>query len=77
MTTTLQLNDQLYERAREAASAQGKSVDEFVGEALLNALSNNAVRRIVRNGLPVMAFSDNAPAVDVDKARQIIEDEGF
>ena len=77
MTTTLQLNDQLYERAREAASVQGKSVDEFVSEALLNALSNNAVRRIVRNGLPVMAFSDNAPAVDVDKARQIIEDEGF
>jgi hypothetical protein len=77
MTTTLQLNDQLYERAREAASAQGKSVDEFVGEALLNALSNNSVRRIVRNGLPVMVFGDNAPAVDVDKARQIIEDEGF
>ena len=26
-----------------AASAQGKSVDELVGEALLNALSNNAL----------------------------------
>ncbi len=77
MTTTLQLNDKLYERAREAASAQGKSVDEFVGEALLNALSNNSVCRIVRNGLPVMVFGDNAPVVDVDKARQIIEDEGF
>jgi hypothetical protein len=77
MATTLQLNDQLYERAREAASAQGISVDEFVGEALLKALSNNSVRRIVRNGLPVMAFGDNAPSVDVDKVRQIIEDEGF
>jgi hypothetical protein len=77
MATTLKLNDQLYERAREAAFAQGKSVDEFVGEALLKALSNNSVRRIVRNGLPVMVLGENAPAVDVDKARQIIEDEGF
>jgi len=74
MTTTLQLDDQLYERTREAASAQGKSVDEFVGDALLKALSNNSVRRTVRNGLPVMAFDDNVPAVDVDKARRIIED---
>ncbi len=77
MGTTLNLNDQLYERAREAASAQGKSVDEFVGEALVKALSNSSVRRIVRNGLPVMAFGDNAPALDVDKVRQLIEDEGF
>ena len=74
MTTTLQLNDQLYERAREAASAQGKSVDEFVVEALLKALSNNSVSRIVRNDLPVMALGDNAPAVDIARARQIIED---
>ena len=77
MTTTLQLNDQLYERAREAASAQGKSVDEFASVANYKGLLSNAVRRIVRNGLPVMAFSDSAPAVDVGKARQIIEDEGF
>ena len=77
MKTTLQFNDQLFERAREAASEQGKSIDEFVGEALLKALPNNSVHRIIRNGLPVMVFNDNAPAVNVDNVRQIIEDEGF
>ena len=35
----LTVDDELYQRATEAAATQGKTVDEFVGEALRKALS--------------------------------------
>jgi hypothetical protein len=59
--STLAVDDELYRRAAEAAAAQGKTVDEFVGEALRKALSMVGVRRTVRNGLPVMVVSDDTP----------------
>jgi hypothetical protein len=59
--STLTVDDELYQRATEAAAAQGKTVDEFVDEALRKALSMVGVRRTVRNGLPVMIVSDATP----------------
>jgi post-segregation antitoxin (ccd killing protein) len=57
----LTVDDELYQQATEAAAAQGKTVDEFVDEALRKALSMVGVRCTVRNGLPVMVVSDNPP----------------
>jgi hypothetical protein len=37
--STLTVDDELYRQATEAAVAQGQTVDEFVGEALRQALS--------------------------------------
>jgi hypothetical protein len=75
--STLIVDDALYQRATEAAAAQGKTVDEFVGEALRKALSLVGVRRTVRNGLPVMVVSDATPAIDPAKVRQYLDEEGF
>lgn len=75
--STLTVDDELYQRATEAAAAQGKTVDEFVGEALRKALSMVGVRRTVRNGLPVMIVSDDIARIDPAKVRQCLEEEGF
>jgi hypothetical protein len=74
---TLALSDDLYERASQAAAAQGATVDEFVGETLRRALSKCSVRQTVRNGLPVMVVSETVPTIDMDRVRQEIEEEGF
>ena len=75
--STLAINDELCQRATEAAAAQGKTVDAFVGEVLHKALAIVGVRRTVRNGLPVMVVSDDTPAIDPAKVRQCLEEEGF
>jgi hypothetical protein len=75
--STLTIDDELYQRAIEAAAAQGKTVDAFVNEALRKALSMIGVRRTVRNGLPVMLVSHDTPAIDPAKVRQCLEEEGF
>ena len=75
--STLTVDDELYLRAAEAAAAQGKTIDEFVGEALRKALAIVGVRRMVRNGLPVMVVSDDTPLIDPAKVRQCLEEEGF
>lgn len=75
--STLTVDDDLYHQASEAAAAQGKTVDEFVGEALRKALSMVGVRRTVRNGLPVMVVHDDIPVIDPMKVRQHLEEEGF
>jgi hypothetical protein len=75
--STCTVDDELYQRAAEAAAAQGKTVDEFVGETLRKALSMVSVRRTVRNGLPVMVVSDDTPSIDPAKVGQCLEEEGF
>lgn len=75
--STVIVDDELYQQAREAAAAQGKTVNEFVGEALRKALSMVGVRRTVRNGLPVMVVSNDTPVIDPAKVRQCLEEEGF
>jgi hypothetical protein len=75
--STVSVDDTLYQQAREAAAAQGKTVHELVGEALRKALSMVGVRRTVRNGLPVMVVSKDIPVIDPTKIRQYLEEEGF
>lgn len=75
--STLTVDDELYQQASEAAAALGKTVDEFVGEALRRALAMVGVRQTIRNGLPVMIVSDDTPAINPAKVRQYLEEEGF
>ena len=74
--TTLSVDKDLYQRTSEVAAAQGKTVDEFVGEALQRALSMAGVRRTDRNGLPVMVVNEQTPTIDPAAVRQSIEEEG-
>ena len=75
--STLTIDGELYRRATEAAAAQGKTIDVFVGEALRQALAMVGVRRTVRNGLPVMVVSDDTFIIDPARVRQCLEEEGF
>jgi hypothetical protein len=75
--STLTVDDELYKRASEVAAAQGKTVDEFVGETLRQVLSTVDIRRTIRNGLPVMVVGDDTPLIDPAKVRQCLEEEGF
>jgi hypothetical protein len=75
--STLTIDDELYQRALEAAAVQGKTVEAFVGEALRQALAMVGARRTVRNGLPVMVVRHDTPAIDPVKVRQCLEEEGF
>jgi len=70
------VDDELYQRATEAAAAQGKTIDEFVAEALRTALSMVGIRRTVRNGLPVMVVGGDTPPIDPARVRQYLEEEG-
>jgi hypothetical protein len=73
----LTVDDELYQRATEAAAAQGKTVDEFVDEALRKALSMVGIRCTVRNGLPVMLVSDNTPPSIPPKCASTWRRKGF
>jgi hypothetical protein len=75
--STFTVDDALYQQAREAAAAQGKTIDECVGEALRQALAMVGVRRTVRNGLPVMVVRADTPAIDPTRVRRCLEEEGF
>jgi hypothetical protein len=75
--STFTVDDDLYQQASEAAAAQGKTIDAFVGEALRQALSRSGIRRTVRNRLPVMVVLDGTPLIDPAKIRQHLEEEGF
>ena len=74
--TTLSVDRDVYDQAREAAAAQGQTVDEFVREALRKAVSATRVRRTERNGLPVMVVGEGVPPIDPDEVRRCVEDEG-
>lgn len=74
--TTLSVDNDLYQLTSEAAAALGKTVDEFVGDALRKALAGSGVRRTERNGLPVMVVNEGTPAIDPAAVQRCIEEEG-
>lgn len=78
--TTVTIDDELAQLAREAASVRGKTLDEFAVEALQRALSGSArrsIRRVLRNGIPVMLVPSEQTPIDPDKVRRSLEEEGF
>lgn len=75
--TTLALDDEVYQLARVAAAAEGKTVDEFVGRVLRDALAPPRMQQSVRNGLPVMVPGSPVPLIDPEKVRSQLEEDGF
>lgn len=76
--TTLSIDLELERLAREAAAAEGKTLDEYVGDALRQALFNGKAFRVSkRNGLPVVVVSSDVPAIDPQAIRRSLEEEGF
>ena len=75
--SNLTVDDQLLQRTSEVAAAQGKTVEQFVAEALQQALDRIALRRVFRNGVPTIVSDGTLLPIDPAKVRQAIEEEGF
>lgn len=76
--TTVTIDDELGRLVGEAARARGKTLEQFAGEALHRVIcGNGGVRRIMRNGIPVMLVADKQAAIDPDKIRRWLEEEGI
>lgn len=76
--TTLSIDGEMERLAREAAAAEGKTLDEYVGDALRQLLFNGkAFRQSTRNGLPVVVVPSDLPAIDPQAIRRCLEEEGL
>ena len=76
--TTVMIDDELGRLVGEAARARGKTLDEFAAEALRREIrENGGVRRVFRNGIPVMLVADQQASIDPEKIRQVLEEEGL
>jgi hypothetical protein len=72
------IDDELGRLVGEAARARGKTLEEFAAEALRRVIrENGGVRRVLRNGIPVMLVADEQAAIDPEKIRQALEEEGL
>jgi hypothetical protein len=74
---TLSVCNDLYQQASEAAAAQGRSVDDFVLDALRNAIALSRLRRTTRNGLPVMMVPEQTPTISTAKVSECLKEEGL
>ena len=76
--TTVMIDDELGRLVGEAARARGETLEEFAAEALRRVIrENGGVRRVLRNGIPVMLVADEQAAIDPEKIRRILEEEGL
>jgi len=74
--TTLLIDDELVRAASQAAAARGKTLDEFVGEVLRQAVRGVVISRTVRSGLPVIEVSPPSP-IDPQVVQRALAEEGF
>jgi hypothetical protein len=80
--SSIHVDDQLFQLTAAIAAAQGMTVDQFVSETLRHAVGSVAspsdlVHQSTRNGLPVMDVNGKVPAIDPQKVRDSIAEEGF
>jgi metal-responsive CopG/Arc/MetJ family transcriptional regulator len=75
--SSVTIDDELYQRVRETASARGTSVEAFVRQALEQSLQRGEqLPKIERNGVLVMAVKDTAPPIDPEVVRRHLQEEG-
>lgn len=74
--TTVMIDDELGNKAKQAAAAQGKSLDQFVSETLQGAIEQSAILVTYKNGIPVVHVPFAKP-IDPQVVRNQIEEEGF
>jgi len=75
--SSLNVDTKLLQETKAVAAAQGKTVEEFVEEALRQAVRSVVPQQTLRNGLPIVIVNGSAPAIDPLKVRQSIEEDGF
>lgn len=74
--TTLAIDDELGRLITRAAQAQGRSVGDFVNEALRQASASATVSIGSRSGVPVFETTGALP-IDPADIRRELEEQGF
>jgi hypothetical protein len=75
--SSLNVDSALFEQTKAIATAQGMTVEQYVEEALRQAVGKVVPHKRMRNGLPVMVVNGKAPAIDPRVVRQSLEEYGF
>ena len=78
MTTSLTLDNTLYEMVLKVAAARGQTLDEFAAEALQTAVQEAATKRIeIRGDLPCVLPPAGTPQIDPTQVRRLVEEGVF
>jgi len=78
--SSVQINDDLLERAAAVAGARGQSVHAFVADAVRHAISSATSPTLDRlnygrrNDLPVVSVPSDTPPIDPAEVRRAIEE---
>ena len=78
MTTSLTIDNSLYETAVAVAAARGQTLDEFACEALQAAIEGtDEIQIVVRDGVPCVTPPAGTPRIDPTQIRRLIEEGVF
>jgi hypothetical protein len=73
MRTTLAIDDDLLNAAKELARSQNKAVGEVISSLARKALTPIKTRRRIRNGVPLLPVRKGAPRVTSELVHQLRE----
>lgn len=78
MTTSLTLDNSLYETAVAVATSRGQTLDEFAADALQAAIKGTTEMQIVvHDGLPCVQPPGGTRTIDPTQMRRLIEEGVF
>ena len=75
MRTTLDIEDDVLQAAKEIARNRGKTAGEVVSALLRKALQPPSARGRVRNGVPLIARRRGAPVMTMALVNQLRDEE--
>jgi Arc/MetJ family transcription regulator len=75
MRTTLDIDDDVLQAAKEIAQVQGKTAGQMVSELLRKALAPRARAQRVRNGVPLLNHRPGAPVMTVAFVNELLDEE--
>ena len=75
MRTTLDIDDDVLQAAKEMASAHGKTAGQVVSDLVRKALQGGPTRgRAVRNGVPLIRRKAGAPVMTMALVNELRDD---
>ena len=74
MRTTVDIDDDVLQAAKELAAARGKSAGQILSELARKALQPSEHLGI-RNGVPILPRRPGAPILTVERVNELLEEE--
>jgi hypothetical protein len=75
--TAIAISDELGREVAAVAAAQGQTPEQFVGQALTQAVRTARLAHTVQDDLPVMLLPPGTPPIDLAQIRRSLEEHGF